>query len=225
MAYLYILAESERDDSFYDLLCERIAGHAFDRPLDFRVRPGSNLNTAMAAARLLLDRVKQWTDKQEIAVVIAVDNDRAPGHPGAESPPPGLVGADRNKAPRYPALADMVADRLGYNRDRWPVDVALAVPVEMIESWVLFFHNPGRDKPLPIFAEARQPLARLYYGGDPPPQLKDLCRQEAIGLGMTLDEFFWKAAERDIRAAALASPSLLMFVEQVGKWRVGGEIS
>ncbi len=59
----------------------------------------------------------------------------------------------------------MLEIALGPNRNSWPVDVALAMPVEMIESWLLVLLNPDCPE-LPLFSEARQALPRLYYGAN-----------------------------------------------------------
>ena len=112
----------------------------------------------------------------------------------------------------------MIADALGPDRDAWPVKVAVAMPVEMIESWVLLLCDPHRPA-LPLFAEANQPSARAYYGAAPPPQLKDLCRVEAAARGKSLGDYFWHAAEQNIEAVTAVSPSFRMFVEELAQWR------
>lgn len=219
MGFLYILSEGERDEDFYDLIAERVTGHTFDRPTDFRLRRGASWKTALAGGRILLNLLAYWDGRQDVAVIIAIDNDRAPGHPGSVLPHPRpLVGHDLKKPPRYPSLVKMVEDALGRDRRMWPVDVAIAMPVEMIESWVLLLCNPHRPA-LPLFAEADQHSARAYYASTPPPQLKDLCKEEAAALGKTLGEYFWHAAEQEIDPAAAASPSFRMFVNDLLQWR------
>ena len=219
MSYLYILSEGERDELFYELIVKRVTGCTFERPSDFRARPGENWKTVQAKGRVLLSLDKRWKDQQDIAVIIAIDNDRAPGHPGSLLPHPRpLVGHDLKKEPRYPALTKMVTEALGTDRDTWPVDVTVGMPVEMIESWVLLLSNPYRPV-LPLFGEAIQPSTRAYYGVTPPPQLKDLCKTEAADLGKQLDEYFWHATEQDIETATTVSPSFKMFVDELKSWR------
>ena len=169
--YLYILCEGERDEMFYERLCERLTGHTYILPTDFRLRRGANWKTAMAGAVLLVNRFKHWPERQDIGLIIAVDNDRAPGHPGSPLPHPRpLPPMDLKKPERYPALIRMLEKALGPDRSAWPVDVALAMPVEMIESWLLVLLEPGCPD-LPLFSEAKQALPSQYYGGNPPPQL------------------------------------------------------
>lgn len=213
MGYLYILSEGERDDLCYDLVAERATGRTFERPADFRLRHGANWKTALAGGRLLLNRVKHWNEPQDVAVILAVDNDRAPEHPRP------LVGHDLKKAARYPAVAKMVTDALGTDRDARPVKVAVAIPVEMIESWVLLLCDSNRPK-LPLFAEASQASARAYYGTQPPPQLKDLRNAEAEAAGKSLDEYFWYAAEQDLDAVTSVSQSFKMFIGELKQWHI-----
>jgi hypothetical protein len=218
MAFLYILSEGERDELFYELIAERVTGHKFERTSDFRLRHGANWKSALAGGRLLLNRVKYWKEPQDVAVILAIDNDRAPGHPGSLPLLRPLVGYDLRKQPRYPAVKQMIVDALGDIRRAWPVDVAVAMPVEMIESWVLLLCDPNRPD-LPLFAESNQQSARAYYGSQPPPQLKDLCKAEASNLGKSLDEYFWHATDQNIQAAITSSPSFKMFVEELEQWR------
>jgi hypothetical protein len=217
--YLYILCEGELDEMFYERLCERLTGKSFEILADFRVRRGSNWRTAMTEARLLLNKViKHWQGNQNVGVVIAVDNDRAPGHPGSTPPQRALPPNDLKKEPRYLNLHAMIREALGQDENGWPVKVALAVPVEMIESWVLTLIDPSRANSLPLFSLASQHSARLYHGGKAPLQLKDMRDAEAAKLGMTLDEFFWHAAEQDIAVGEQASPSLKMFCDELRRW-------
>jgi len=215
--HLYILSEGELDEMFYERLAERVTGQVFQSDQEFRLRLGSNWKSAMANARLLISRFKHWTAKQDIAVIIAVDNDRAPGHPGGRVYQPPLFKADQRKEPRYTKLAEMLKTSLGEDRAAWPVDVSLAVPVEIIESWVLTLLDPNRDE-LPAFSEAESHSARNYHEGKPPPQLKDICKQEAKAGNQSMDELFWKAAESDLAPAVEAAPSLKLFVDELKAW-------
>ena len=59
MSYLYILSEGERDELFYELIVKRVTGCTFERPSDFRARPGENWKTVQAKGRVLLSLVKR----------------------------------------------------------------------------------------------------------------------------------------------------------------------
>ncbi|GAA5147458.1 hypothetical protein GCM10023213_42120 [Prosthecobacter algae] len=215
--HLYILCEGELDEMFYERIAERVTGQSFHSDQEFRVRRGSSYDTAIASARLLINRFKGWSEKQPIAVIIAVDNDRAPGHPAGCVYPRPLPKADLKKEPRYTKLVEMLTATLGKDRSQWPIEVALAVPVEMIESWVLTLLQPDREE-LPLFSEANSHLARQYYPNTPPPQLKDLRDEAAKSRGLNRDELFWQAASEDLEAAAKVSPSLRLFLDDLKAW-------
>jgi hypothetical protein len=166
---------------------------------------------------MLVRRFKSWPEKQDIAAIIAVDNDRAPGHPGGMTYVSPLPKADQRKPARYNELKQSIETELGPDPAARPIDLALAVPVEMIESWLLILCNPARPE-LPPFSDSFG-LAKRYYNGHPPPQLKDLTREEATARGMSLDELFWHAAEQDVTAAAKRSLSLQLFIDQLKTWR------
>jgi len=218
MKHLYILCEGWRDEVFYKRICERVTGQEYEEQRELRLRHGSNWKSAMANAKLLLGRYKHIRGQQDICAIIAIDNDRAPAHPGAKPPSRTLPKSDLKKQPRHPALVQMVEGFLGADRTKWPIDVALAVPVEMIESWVLLLWNPDRPD-LPLFSEASQPSAREYHGGHARPQLKDLCKAEAETKNLTLDTFFTESTDKDLANATAASASLNMFIEELRQWR------
>ncbi|MES2705930.1 MAG: hypothetical protein V4726_04935 [Verrucomicrobiota bacterium] len=221
--FLYILCEGERDEMFYERLCERITGQTYIQPQDFRVRRGSNFKTAMAAARVLISRFKHWPEPQDVAVIIAVDNDRAPAHPGGKPAPRPLPPLDLKKSARYPALVEMITAALGPDPGNRVVNVALAVPVEMIESWLLMLLNPDGGE-LPLFSEI-SPISRQYYGGGtPPPQLKELRDAEAAKLGLDLDTLFYNAADQgDLDRLAVRSESFALFRRDLLAWRGVGD--
>lgn len=216
--YLYILCEGETDEMFYERLTERVTGWSFEKPADFRLRRGSNLKSALAFSRMLLNRVRHWTDQQDVCVVIAVDNDRAPGHLGAATPPRPFPAFDQKKEARYPALEKMVEEKLGTDRAKWPVQVALASPVEMMESWVLVLLNPVREE-LPFFSRAADKIAQAYYGKKVPPQLKDLTDAEAKARGLRVDELVLEVADQgDLMALAARESSFTLFFAELKTW-------
>ena len=216
---LYILCEAETDEMFYECLAERVTGMTFLPAPDFRNRQGGDWKSVLALARLVLNWFGNLPGKQDIALIIAVDNDRAPGHPGSSPLARPLCGSDLKKAPRYPALRQLLFDKLGEDRSRWPVDVALAVPVEMMESWLLLLLDPMRPE-LPLFSEADSASARNYYGAAPPAQLKDLTKAAAREQRLTLFELFWTGAHQgDLKQLAARLPSFALFEAELLAWR------
>ncbi len=211
---LYILSEGERDELFYERLCERLTGFTFSRPDEFRSRHGSNWKSALILARILLDRYRHVSAPQEIAVMIAIDNDRAPGHPGGRAYPRPLPPHDTNKEPRYPKLQAMVNEKLGADPAARNVHAVIAMPVEMIESWLLPLLNAAHsDESLPPFSEADSSIARAYYGGNAPEQLKDLREAERKARKVDLDTLFFDAADTSDLARLNGSKSFAVFRE------------
>lgn len=218
---LCILSESGRDEMFYERIAERALNESFmaiDLPVMVKTQRNAPWKEVLNLAQKTIKRLQHWEGQQHMALIIAVDNDRAPGHPGAKPPARTLPPQDQKKAARYSALKQLLETQLGSDRKTWPMDIALAVPVEMIESWVLILLDPSRGE-LPIFAEADQASAITYYNGHPPKQLKDLCQEEAEAANVSRDQLFDRAAERDLTAAEAASASLKMFVDDLRAWR------
>jgi hypothetical protein len=218
---LCILSESGRDEMFYERIAERVLDESFmaiELPVMVKTQRNAPWKEVLNLAQKTIKRLQGWDGQQHMALIIAVDNDRAPGHPGAKPPARTLPPQDRKKAARYSALKQLLETQLGIDRAAWPIDIALAVPVEMIESWVLLLLDPNRGD-LPIFAEADQASAMTYYNGHPPKQLKDLCQEQAKSAGESRDQLFDRAAEQDLSVAEAASPSLKMFIDDLRAWR------
>lgn len=219
--YLYLLCEGEVDEMFYERLAERVTGLSFSIVEEYRYRRGDNWKSVLAHARILLDKLQHWTEKQDVAVIIAVDNDRAPAHPGNLTPDHLLPAKDREKAPRYVELRQLLAKKFGDDPGDWPLDVAVAMPVEMIESWLLLLLEPNRAEP-PLFAEADSASAQAHHQGKPPPQLKDLRDAAARARQLTRFDLFWEGADQgDLDQLALRSPSFALFTADLRSWRNG----
>jgi hypothetical protein len=210
---LYILSEGERDEIFYERLCERLTCLTFQPSAEYRYVPGANWKTVFRLARLALRKFSHYTSPQEIAVLIAMDNDRAPGHPGGRQYPRQLPAIDRNKNARYPELQEMVTHELGSDPAQRPVQAVIAMPVEMIESWLLLLLDPARnEESLPLFAEASSTTAKEYYGPHPPPQLKDESERLRKAAHKTpFDHFFDAADTGDLDRLTEAAPSFALF--------------
>jgi hypothetical protein len=217
---LYILAEGEPDELFYERLTERISGQTFCRPEEFRVRSGSNWKTVQAAAKLLLNRFRNYQTKQQIAILISLDNDRAPGHPGGRIYPRVLPELDRKKEPRFGKMQELISSTLGSSAKARNVQVAVAMPVEMVESWLLLLLDKTlKQDDLPPFAKASDTLPCAYYGAVPPPQLKDLRSEKQQSLDVDQTELFFGAANSgDLDLLATQSISFCVFQDDVRAW-------
>lgn len=219
MRTLTVFSESPHDDFVYELLAEKITGQSFalcDVPLGFRKHSG--VEKVLSFLRMLLRTLPKTGEVSERALIIAVDNDRCPGHPGAAPHPKPLPPVERDRPSRWEAIQCELRSRWGENRAAWPVDVAVAVPVEMLESWVLLLLDPQRG-PLPLYPNADDMQARIYHHPQKPgPQLKDLAEAEARQRELGKQELLMLAAEGDLAAVEAVSPSFRMFAEDLRGW-------
>lgn len=176
MAYLYLLSESDNDDAFYKACVERLTGKTMEL-VSRRLRRGGGLPELRSKSRILLGQIKHTGFVEDTFFLIALDNDRSPVHPAHERRS-GLSKKERQKDCRYCEIDSVIQNILG-ERDAWPIPGAVAVPVEMLESWLLLICNPETyhdEASLPPFKTKDQKLARDYYAPrNPPDQLKDLC--------------------------------------------------
>jgi hypothetical protein len=102
--------------------------------------------------------------------------------------------------------------------------IALAVPVEMVEAWIVKALGPEiPNHLLPHFSrQVQQKAQNYYYPQQSPPQWKDLERQARLDCGREEDEEFYEHAASEIamNAAQLAdiSISFKLFHDQVCAW-------
>lgn len=218
MGFVHVVAESEYDAAFYVRCLERITG----RVLDYRMvasRKGSDVYQAMRMARMLLRQIRRTGSVDDTFFLITRDNDRSPIHPSHEQLP-GLSEADQRKPCAFCTLFQAATDELG-EPTAWPIGGAIAVPVQMIESWLLLIRGRGEQEgDLPPFSTRSQPEAQRFYGrAGPPPQLKDLTQEDKIELGLSHREYLDACAEAlDPNDLKRRSPSFALFLEQVEGW-------
>lgn len=218
MAYLYLLSESKNDDAFFKSCVERLTGKTVELLL-IRLRKGGGLRELRSKSRILLGQIKHTGFVEETFFLIALDNDRSPIHPDHE-PRLRLSERERQKVCRYCEVGSVIQSILG-ERDQWPIPGAIAVPVEMLESWLLLICKGEKHQDeLPLFAKKDGKLARNFYKPKKPPdQLKDLCDIEKKKLGMDTVSFIDYCAGRlDPDDLAERAPSFALFKGQVDSW-------
>lgn len=221
MAFLYLLSESDNDDAFYKACVERLTGKSLDL-VSRRLRRGGGLSELLSKSRILLGQIKHTGYVEETFFLIALDNDRSPVHPSHEQRS-GLSKKEREKVCRYCEIDSLIQSTLG-ERDAWPIPGAIAVPVEMLESWLLLICDGEtyRDEAsLPPFKRTDQKLARDFYKPkDPPEQLKDLCdlEKQERGIDAALEFVAYCAGRIDPDDLAARAPSFALFKRQVDSW-------
>jgi hypothetical protein len=222
---IYILSEDENDENFYNLCVEKIKAQGFQL-VPIRLRKASGIAKVRRNLPWLVNQVSHYRQAQQVFFVIALDNDRSPTHPDHQRIPhiAKLPKKEQTRPCRFCELEKVLHEILGRNRSQWSIKGAIAVPVQMLESWLLLICNPSQyqnEAALPYFAEKSQPIAQRYYAPHPPgPQLKDLKAIEKSQLGLTSEEDFClhcidKLAPGDLAAIA---PSFELFKRQIDAW-------
>lgn len=228
--WMYILAESEHDQNFYNLCVEKMTGQTFRLIPRALLRKGAGADSVKRSIRWLANDIKHAGAVEKTCFLIALDNDRHAPHPTHEPI------ADAHKLPkneqermkrcRFCDIENVLHETLDKNNADWPIQGAIAVPVQLLESWLLLMCDQGKyqhESRLPLFAERSQPLARCYYApGTPPDQLKDCKAKEKAALGLESDDdFVIHCLEKLIPEQLVAiSPSFALFKEQVASWQL-----
>lgn len=220
MAFLYLLTEDDSDDLFFERCLEQLTNLSFQR-LQPRLRRGSGINKVRRNLRTMLQKISYAGLVKDTYFVVAIDNDRSPEHPDHRRLP-GLSPSEMSKGCRFCDFIRVVEDVFGNNRNSWPVQGAIAVPVQMLESWLLLILNPDTDEDtLPFFANQDQSIAHQYHSPQPvSQQLKDLCAIEKQKLNIrSNEELCLHCADiMDVESLANKSRSFALFKEQVDQW-------
>jgi hypothetical protein len=213
VAHVYILSEDDFDDEVYVYVLEALLG-AHVAPVPVRLRRRGGIGEVRKKLRLLLDMIRHTGPVDDTYFVVAIDNDRAPEHSKHEPAAPRARGC------RHCDLDDAVH---AATPDGWPIPGAIAVPVQMIEAWLLLMYDPARyerEATLPQCGWRDQDVARRVYGADPPPQLKDLTEKERREADIATKSDFAAECVLRLDATDLAqrSPSFAHFQRQVSRW-------
>jgi hypothetical protein len=218
---LSLLTEDDNDDIFFELCAQRISGKSFFQTEPRRLRKNGGIGAVRKAMRPFLNDLRK-VESLDAYFIIALDNDRAPDHEQTHQRLPRLAKADHKKACRVCEIRRAIEEVWGGNPDKWPAKGAIAVPVQMLESWILHTFEHADDEALPIFSRKTQARAVEYHNGNPPDQLKDLC--DARRDGRDKAEFTLEVASAmDLETVASRSASFNAFNEQVAAWASGPE--
>jgi hypothetical protein len=227
MNVLYIAAESDLDADFYKLCAEWITGIGFPDELmeTLKVRKRSGVDAVRRLMRdLLLVAKSRAKAGEQVHFIASMDNDRAP-HTENEKrlSREALCEEEKERTSRIVWMDEATRKVLGENPAAWAVKMAVAVPVEMIESWIIQILQPEIEPlALPHFSRADSTRAKLYYKRpDPPPQCKDVAaslRERSPGL---TDEDYRIQVVMKLDAEALAARSLSFsrFKNDLEQWK------
>ena len=237
MTLLYLVTESDNDAVFYTLCAAKMTGGEFE-PLPLKNRKGDGISAVQRQLKYALRCARAAAGgSQPVAFIAAVDNDRAPheehttsagGDGGQRRIGTGLdhtklSDCERARPNRLKWMMATVEGELGSNRSAWKMPVALAVPVEMLESWIVRALNEQPPQPMAHFSVTDSDRARKYYHPTaPPPQWKDLAAHEQSKRGCADKRDFYCEVVKSLDAQALASRSLSfrMFKEWLDGWTV-----
>lgn len=228
MKTLYLLTEDDSDSLFYEGCAERVTGSGF-APVCRRMRRGSGIGAVRASLRIALSEIRRMESGSGVHFLVAMDNDRAPHAAAGDALPAAqrtrLAEADARKGDRYAGLLISLEGQLGPDRSRWPVPVAVAVPVEMLESWLLLIARGGEATGLPRFSRQDSALARHFHTPAAPPlQLKDRRDATQAEDGFDNDkEWLLHLVAEKLEPAALStrSPSFALFKNWLDRWPRG----
>ncbi|MEM6647759.1 MAG: hypothetical protein AAF730_16050 [Bacteroidota bacterium] len=210
MAYLYLLTESDTDTAFYHACINKLTGEEHEVLSSQQYRKGQNDSAVRRSIRFLLqDLAHSSGGLPDLRFVISVDNDRTahPAHPGGRP--------HRKPGNRYNEIRQLID--MQWSSD-WPVAGAIAVPVEMLESWLLLIL--GYSEPLPLLKKSSRPEAKRIHGKNVPAQLGDLCNRERLSLGIAGQMAFVRhcVEQMDPDDLAAKSPSFARFKQEVEAW-------
>lgn len=222
--YVYILSEDDNDDLFYQGCLNKITGKTYHL-IQRKPRRGGGIPNVRNQLPILLNEIQYSGHVASTWFIIALDNDRSPIHPDHAKPADWskLSKEDQKKPCRYCELEKVVVEKLGSDRSSWPIRGAIAVPVQMLETWLLLIANPdhyGHEDKLPIFAGKTSASAKTYYQSNPPEQLKDLKTRERERLSIPSNSDFCKycADQLDPLQLSQISPSFQRFMDEVLSW-------
>ncbi|MCX6853277.1 MAG: hypothetical protein NTV80_00050 [Verrucomicrobia bacterium] len=226
MALLYLVTESERDAVFYRKCAEHLAERTISWSSALRNRKGDGSDAVKKQMGYALQSAKAAAGgEEEVCFIAAIDNDRTP-HPENEKslPRDKLSDLERTRPSRLKWVETTATNMLGENRSAWGLLVALAVPVEMIESWtVKAIGGEQSGGPEPHFSRRNQDKSRKYYHPiEPPPQWKDLERGLRDQIEKWDDESFYghvvSAIASDPEHLRGKSTSFVHFHDQLLGW-------
>jgi hypothetical protein len=209
-----VLSEDDFDDQVYVYLLETLLSVGVEL-IPLRLRRGGGIGEVRKKLPLLLSLIRRTGRTEDTFFLIGMDNDRAAEHPSHER-----LGHTRGEACRHCAITHAIRTGLPDGR---PIPGAIALPVQMIESWLLLMHDAvqyPQESSLPACARSDQHAARALYGANPPPQIKDLvdASLRSSSASRTKVDFALECVLRlDAEGLSARSPSFDRFRREVSR--------
>ena len=221
MKLLYIVSESDNDATYYAMCADLVTGNQYEV-----VGIKSRKRRGYPAVQALLDGNLRRAHGEanmgsDVSFIVGIDNDRSPSEENAGIDRSKLNEEERNRTSRLAWMSAIFEDVLGANRNAWPLPVAMAVPVEMIESWLVRALRNQELQPARYFSRADSLRAREFYRPlNPPPQWKDLAEEEHANTQIgTKPEFYLHVLTScPLESLAERSLSFRMFKQWLDTW-------
>jgi hypothetical protein len=221
MSVLYIVSESDSDALFYALCVRRLTGMEFTA-VPMKNHKGDGIEAVARQLKYALRQARAAAGPENaVYFLAAIDNDRAPHPENTGINRSRLFAKEQQRSSRAEWIISIVENVLGTDRAAWPMPVALAVPVEMIESWIVRALGNAEPQPARHFSDQASESARQYYQPSaPPPQWKNLAAAlQTEGKHADKTAFYEHVVKRlDPEALAEKSVSFRMFRQWFDSW-------
>jgi hypothetical protein len=221
MKFLYVVSEDDNDASFFAMCADLVTGHRYE-VIAIRSRKRRGYNAVQTLLEGNLRRAAGEANAgSDVSFLVGIDNDRSPHPENAGMDRSKLIDEEKNRQSRLEWVSKVIKDVLGVDRDAWPLPVAIAVPVEMLESWLVRALRDLELQPSRHFSRSDSLRARQFYHPlAPPPQWKDLAELEQSNARILgKQEFYLHALTAcSLESWAARSVSFRMFKEWLDRW-------
>ena len=132
-----------------------------------------------------------------------------------------LNDEERNQVSRLEWLTDVYRTELESDPSARRLQTAIAVPVEMLEAWIIRALKESEPQPARYFSRSESQRARAFYHPtEPPPQWKDLAAEEQARVAVANRQSFYLhvVSTMDMDALAKRSLSFCMFRDALALW-------
>ena len=221
MKILYVVAESDNDAYFYALCAEMMTGFGYELvAIRSRKRSGYSAVEKLVKGNLRKAR-REANGGADVSFIAGIDNDRTPHPENASMDRQKLNDEERNRGSRLDWLTDVYRKELENDPLARRLQTAIAVPVEMLEAWIVQALRESELQPARYFSKSESQRARAFYHPtEPPPQWKDLAAEEQARVEIANKQSFYLhvVSTMDMDALAKRSLSFRIFKDALALW-------